>query len=149
MSGYDVAEVTRVDAEIVEAFARFAPAMITSTTPPTAEELQQIVDSDASVLLVARDPARDGRIVGSMSLVLFRVPTGVQAWIEDLAVDEEARGKGVGAALHEVALVRARQAGATRLAHIGQPSRPKAAKLYKRLGYEPGSADVYRYDIGS
>ena len=39
---------------------------------------------------VARDGS--GAIVGSLTLALFRVPTGLRAWIEDVVVDESARG---------------------------------------------------------
>src|ERR1700683_2027097 len=76
-----VSEVTEMTPDLVEAFARLVPQLSSSSPAPDRAELAQIVDSPASVLLVARDP--EGTIVGSLTLALFRVPTGVRAWIED------------------------------------------------------------------
>ena len=56
-------------------------------------------------LLVARDDD-DGRIIGTLTLVLYRVSSGLKGRIEDVIVDESARGQGVGEAL------RARRCGA-------------------------------------
>ena len=85
--------------EIVDAFARLVPQLSSSSPPPTAEELQAIVTSESSVLLLAVDRAAGDRIVGSLTLAWFRIPTGTRAWIEDVVVDGEARGRGVGESL--------------------------------------------------
>ena len=111
----------------------------------TAAELADIVDSAASVLLVARDPEAGGSIVGSLTLVLFRIPTGVRAWIEDVVVDGEARGRGVGAALNLAALDRARAAGAKTVDLTSRPSREAANRLYQRIGFVPRETNVYRH----
>ena len=71
-----VVEIDRVTDELVEAFAHLVPQLSSSSPPPGGPELQEIVDSAASVLLVARDPA--GALVGSLTLALFRVPTGLR-----------------------------------------------------------------------
>ena len=103
----EVADADAVTPEVVEAFARLIPQLSRSNPPPTAEELAAMAGSEASVLLIARDPDRDGEIVGSLTLVMFRIPTGLRAWIEDVVVDESARGRGVGDALNQFALARA------------------------------------------
>jgi ribosomal protein S18 acetylase RimI-like enzyme len=105
--------------------------------------LGQIVDSAASVLFVARDG--DGRIVGSLTLALFRVPTGVRAWIEDVVVDESARGAGAGEALTLAAVERAEAEGARSVDLTSRPSREAANRLYRRLGFEARSTNVYRF----
>ena len=92
-----VSEATEVTAELVEAFERLVPQLSSSSPPPGHAELVEIVGSAASILLVARD--RGGTIVGSLTLAVFRVPTGLRAWIEDVVVDESARGAGAGEAL--------------------------------------------------
>jgi GNAT superfamily N-acetyltransferase len=94
----NVEEVREVSAQLVEAFARLTPQLSRSSPPPGEQELERIVQSDATRLLVAK---LDGAIVGSLTLVLFSIPTGVRAWIEDVVVDEGARGQGIGAALNE------------------------------------------------
>ena len=88
-----ISEAAVVDDELVDAFARLIPQLSRSNPPPDAEALTRIVTSEASTLLLARD--EDGRIVGSMTLAMFEIPTGVRAWIEDVVVDESARGQGV------------------------------------------------------
>ncbi|MCB1017290.1 MAG: GNAT family N-acetyltransferase, partial [Acidimicrobiales bacterium] len=77
-----------------EAFDRLVPQLSSSNPPPTDDGLRHIIESPASILLVARDDA--GRILGSLTLVVFPIPTGIRAWIEDVVVDEAARGRGVG-----------------------------------------------------
>ncbi len=89
-----VEEAVVVTDELVAAFARLVPQLSRSSPVPDEEELAEIVASPATVLLVARDG--DDTIVGSLTLALFRIPTGMRAWIEDVVVDETARGRGSG-----------------------------------------------------
>ena len=90
-----------VDDELVTAFERLIPQLSSSNPPPTASELTDLVSSDASTLFIARV---NGQIVGSLTLAMFRIPTGIRAWIEDVVVDSNARGHGVGEALNMAAL---------------------------------------------
>ena len=98
---------------------------------------------------MARDPDADGRILGSLTLVVFPIPTGIRAWIEDVVVDEAARGRGVGEALNRAALDRARAAGARTVDLTSRPSREAANRLYQRIGFQPRDTNVYRFDFGS
>lgn len=138
-----VEEATSVDDELVDAFARLVPQLSRSAPAPGRGDLEEIVGSPATVLLVARD-ARD-RIVGSLTLVVFRIPTGVRAWIEDVVVDEEERGGGVGAALVAAAIARAGAAGARTVDLTSRPDREAANRLYARLGFATRATNVYRY----
>jgi ribosomal protein S18 acetylase RimI-like enzyme len=134
------AEVTD---ELVDAFARLTPQLSKSAPPPTRAELAEIVSSPATVLFVAREDG--GGIVGTLTLVLFRIPTGLRAWIEDVVVDEAARGQGVGEALNRAALAHAAERGARTVDLTSRPSREAANRLYARLGFEPRDTNVYRY----
>ena len=87
-----VEEVLQVTPELVEAFGRFIPQLSSSSPPADRDELAAIVSSDAGFLFVARDGS--GRIVGTLTLAVFRIPTGVRAWIEDVVVDGAAHGAG-------------------------------------------------------
>ncbi|NNE75260.1 MAG: GNAT family N-acetyltransferase [Acidimicrobiales bacterium] len=129
--------------ELVTAFARLIPQLSSSNPPPTRDELVAIVDSEASDLFIARD--EDGQIVGSLTLAMFLIPTGRRAWIEDVVVDGDARGQGIGALLNEAALDRAREAGAKTVDLTSRPSREAANRLYLRLGFEQRETNVYRY----
>ena len=89
----------------------------------------------------------DGTVLGALTLALFRIPTGLRAWIEDVVVDNAARGRGVGEALNLAALERARQAGATTVDLTSRPSREAANRLYQRLGFQARSTNVYRFTL--
>jgi ribosomal protein S18 acetylase RimI-like enzyme len=133
---------SQVTPELVDAFARLVPQLSKSNAAPTEKELAAIVASRASVLFVAFDD--DDEIVGSLTLVLFRIPTGLRAWIEDVVVDETARGKGVGHRMNEAAIEYARKAGAKTVDLTSRPSREAANRLYQRLGFEQRDTNVYR-----
>ncbi len=135
---------TEVDAKLIDAFERLIPQLSKSNPPPGTEQLQAMIDSDASHILIAEE---DGYVYGSLTLVLFRIPTGVRAWIEDVVVNGEARDKGVGNALNEEALRIAREAGATTVDLTSRPSREAANRLYQRLGFVARETNVYRYDL--
>lgn len=137
-------EVTEVSDELIEAFARLIPQLSSSNPPPDGEFLGRIVGSDASILLAAED---EGAIVGSLTLVVFPIPTGIRAWIEDVVVDSSARGKGVGGALNKHALALAEKLGATTVDLTSRPSREAANRLYQELGFERRETNVYRYNL--
>jgi ribosomal protein S18 acetylase RimI-like enzyme len=128
--------------ELVEALAHLLP-QLSSAPPPDEAELAAIIGS-GSTMFIARI---DGRIVGSLTLVLYRIPTGLKAWIEDVVVDESARGHGVGAALNQAALAEARRHGAKAVSLTSRPSREAANRLYERIGFTRRDTNVYRYDL--
>lgn len=134
-----------VDDELVNAFELLIPQLSRSNPPPSADELRAIIESEASTLLIARDD-QSGKIVGSMTLAMFLIPTGRRAWIEDVVVDGDARGKGVGRLLNERALEIAKEAGAKTVDLTSRPSREAANRLYKRLGFVERETNVYRFD---
>jgi ribosomal protein S18 acetylase RimI-like enzyme len=136
-------EVVRdATSEVTEAMRRLVPQLSTSADPPDEKALQAIVGSEATTLLAAR---ADGKIVGLLALALFPIPTGVRAWIEDVIVDEAARGQGIGETLTREALSLARAAGARTVDLTTRPSREAAGRLYERVGFAARSTRVYRY----
>lgn len=140
-----IARLQHITPEVVEAFARLIPQLTTNHPPPTAAALQALVDSPASILLIARWPDESGPIVGTLTLVLYRVPTGIRARIEDVVVDENVRGRGIGEALVCRALEMARQAGADGVALTSNPRRIAANRLYQRLGFTRWETNLYFY----
>ncbi|MFM8553083.1 MAG: GNAT family N-acetyltransferase [Acidimicrobiales bacterium] len=134
----------RVTDEIVEAFGLLIPQLSSSNPAPTRQQLESMVASPACVLFLARV---DGRIVGSLTLATFPIPTGVRAWIEDVVVDGGARGHGVGEALNRAAIDEARRRGAITVELTSRPSREAANRLYRRLGFVQRETNVYRYSI--
>ena len=134
----------RVDDELVDAFAYLIPQLSSSNPPPSREHLAEMVQSPATLVLVARV---DGRIAGSLTLAMFRIPTGLRAWIEDVVVDGDARGNGVGEALNLRAIEEARKRGAVTVDLTSRPSREAANRLYQRLGFVARDTNVYRFTI--
>jgi ribosomal protein S18 acetylase RimI-like enzyme len=139
-----VAVADTVDDELVDAFERLIPQLSSSSPPPTREHLAAMVDSADTVLFVARV---GGTILGSLTLAFYRIPTGTKAWIEDVVVDDAARGRGVGELLNRVALDEARSRGAKDVSLTSRPSREAANRLYQRIGFEPRTTNVYRYTL--
>jgi ribosomal protein S18 acetylase RimI-like enzyme len=144
-----VVRVTQVSEALISALARLVPQLSSSSPPPTEAELHEIVSSSGSVLLVATDPADDDKIVGTLTLALFRIPTGLRAWIEDVVVDAEYRRMGIGSALTRAALEQARAAGARTVDLTSRPSREAANRLYRQLGFVQRETNVYRYTFES
>lgn len=137
-----IVHAERVDDELVEAFQRLIPQLSSSSPPPGPEHLAAIVASPDTVLFVARV---GGRILGSLTLAFYRIPTGLKAWIEDVVVDDAARGRGVGAELSLAALSEARARGAKDVSLTSRPSREAANRLYQRIGFAARDTNVYRY----
>ncbi len=143
----EIEVVQKVTSDIVEAFGRLLPQLSKSAPPLDADALTAIASAQANSVLVARV---DGEILGTLTLVIFPIPTGIRAWIEDVVVDESARGKEyggkrVGEALTIEALKIANEAGARTVDLTTRPARIAAGKLYERLGFEQRDSRVYRY----
>jgi ribosomal protein S18 acetylase RimI-like enzyme len=138
---------TEVDLDLTAAFARLVPQLSSSSPPPDADQLAELIASPATTLLIARDD--DDQIVGTLTLVLFRIPTGIRAWIEDVVADEAASGQGIGKRLTQEALRIAKDHGAKTVELTSRPSREAANHIYKSLGFEPRETNVYRYELGT
>ncbi|WP_424862859.1 GNAT family N-acetyltransferase [Streptomyces sp. MMS24-I29] len=139
-----VEPVRHPDGETLDSLSALLSQLSRSAKPLTLQSLSAIVASDATTLLVAR---LGDRMVGTLTLAVFPLPTGVRAWIEDVVVDESARGAGVGAALVSAAIDRVREAGARTVDLTSRPSREAANRLYERLGFQRRSTNVYRIEL--
>jgi ribosomal protein S18 acetylase RimI-like enzyme len=140
-----IEETTSVDPALVSALGALLAQLSSSASPLSEQHVREIVDSPATRLLVARDD--DGAVVGSLTLVVFRIPTGVGVWIEDVVVDAAARGRGTGEALMREALRLAEAAGAQAVNLTSRPERAAANRLYQRLGFERRETNVYRLSL--
>jgi ribosomal protein S18 acetylase RimI-like enzyme len=138
----DIEIVSEVGDELVAAFDRLIPQLSSSAPPPGRDDLEAIVGNPNCVLFVARI---DGAIVGSLTLAMYPLPTRLKAWIDDVVVDDAARGHGVATALSRAALDEARRRGAKEVDLTSQPKREAANRLYQRLGFVARDTNVYRY----
>lgn len=146
----EISEVHAVTDELVSAIANLLPQLSRSAPAPDAEDLARLVESPVTHLLIARGGAGhgDGPIVGTLTLAIFAIPTGIRAWIEDVIVDESVRGQGGGEALSLFALDLARAAGARTVELTSRASREAANRLYRRIGFELRDTNIYRYKLG-
>jgi ribosomal protein S18 acetylase RimI-like enzyme len=144
MSAIQVTPVMSASADVLAACHRLIPQLSSSSAPISTQELEEIIESDTTVLFAA---CSNQEIVGLLTLAIFRIPTGVRAWIEDVVVDDKARGKGVGDALNRAALAEAERRGAKTVDLTSRPSREAANRLYQRLGFKQRDTNVYRYDL--
>jgi len=143
-----VRAATEVNDGLVESFSRLIPQLSSSSPAPTSAELLSIIDNPNSVLFIAEVESDNERsVVGSLTLAFYRIPTGLKAWIEDVVVDESARGLGVGEALNLAAIDEARQRGAKNVSLTSRSSREAANRLYQRLGFEPYETNLYRFGL--
>ena len=133
--------------EVLAAVGAHLPQLSPDATPPTAEQLTEIVTAEAITPLVARDDG--GPILGMLTLVVFRIPSELRARIEDVVVDDAARGRGIGEALTREALRRAIAVGARTVELTTSPRREAANRLYQRIGFVRRETNAYHYRVPS
>ena len=141
----DISRVTQVTDELVTAFEKLIP-QLTNRSSPTPDDLAALIESP-SVLLIARLPDQSSPIVGAGTLGVFRTPTGLHAHLEDVVVDQSARGQGIGEALVRQLLGIAREMGLDGVSLTCKPARVAANKLYEKMGFKKWETNVYWYDL--
>jgi ribosomal protein S18 acetylase RimI-like enzyme len=149
-SEVDVSLAEEVTSELVEAFARLLPQLSPNAARLSAAELGEMIRAPGTYLLLARERPSDrqgGTILGTVTLVVFRTPSGVRANIESVVVDGAARGRGIGEALCREAVACAERAGADTVDLTSAPARAAANRLYLRLGFQRRETNVYRHVI--
>jgi ribosomal protein S18 acetylase RimI-like enzyme len=137
--------VTQADAELYDAFQRLVPQLTDNNPPPSLDDLADLVRDASSTLMVARDT--DGKIVGALTLSVYRVPTGIRSIIEDVIVDNAARGQGIGEALMQRAIELAREKGAKNISLTSNPMREAANRLYLRVGFKKRETNAYQMKL--
>lgn len=138
----EIIEITGYSKSVLKALNELLPQLLSSATQLTESALKEIADSNSSHLLMAEE---NGEFFGSLTLAVFSIPTGKRAWIEDVVVSENARGKGIGCLLTEYVIELAASLGAKTVDLTSRPSREAANALYKKAGFLQRETNVYRY----
>jgi len=141
-----IERVTEASDDVVVALRALIPQLSDTADLPTHEGIAEMVARDDTYLLVARDD--EGAVVGSLTLVLYRIPTRLEGTIQDVVVDEAARGRGVGEALTREAQRIGAEAGVGSIRLSSRPHREAANRLYRRLGFERRETNVYVWRPG-
>jgi len=141
-----IERATEASDEVVAALRRLIPQLSETADLPTHAGLADMVARPDTHLLVARDG--DGAIVGSLTLVLYRIPTRLEGVIQDVVVDAAARGRGIGEALTREAQRIGKEEGVGQIRLSSRPEREAANRLYPRLGFERRETNVYVWRPG-
>lgn len=139
-------EEPALDEETVSAFARLLPLLSSTAPVPDRARVARVLGHAANTVFAAR-AAADGRILGLLTLVVVELPTGTQTRIEDVVVDDSARGLGIGRALVQAALRAAADGGARFVELTSAPHRVAARELYRKLGFEQRDTGVFRHAL--
>jgi ribosomal protein S18 acetylase RimI-like enzyme len=142
-----IGKASEVTEELHEALQRLVPQLSPHKIPPTWEELDLLIKSEASTLLVAREPDEKDPIAGVLCLSIYRVPTGLRSIIEDVIVDQNMRRRGIGEALMQKAIDLAREAGAEGVSLTSNQKREAANRLYQSMGFELRQTNPYFYRL--
>ena len=136
--------VKEADPVLLQSLNDLLPQLSKNAQAMKMEDLKQIVDSECSDFLVVK-AADGGSVLGALTLIHFRIPSGIRAWIEDVVVDANARGQGIGKALIQAAIEKSRDLGAKTLDLTSNPDRESAHRLYEGVGFSVRTTKVYRY----
>ena len=142
-----IEKVSEITEEIYTVVKLLVPQLGAHKVIPTWDEMNALVQSEASTLLIVRYPDENSEIVGILTLTVYRVPTGVRSIVEDVVVDEKMRRRGIAEALMRRAIELAGQAGANVLTLSSNPMREAANKLYQSMGFEKRETNSYLYKI--
>jgi ribosomal protein S18 acetylase RimI-like enzyme len=135
---------TEATPELERAMASLMPQLSPALAGPTRGGLEAVLADPASTVLVVRE---NEAIVATATVIVYTTPAHVKARIEDVVVDERARGRGVGEALVLECLSVARKRGA-RIVELQSARRRKVAnRLYPRMGFQLRESNVYRMTL--
>lgn len=136
--------VQEADPMLLRSLNDLLPRLSKNAHAMTMEDLKQIVDSEYSDLLVVRAVA-GGSILGALTLIHFRIPTGIRAWIKDVSVDASARGQGAGKVLIQAAIAKSHDLCARTLDLTSNPDYESAHRLYEGAGFSVRTTKFYRH----
>lgn len=137
--------VREVSDTVIAGINNLIPQLSTTAPQLSDAEVAEFL-AQPNITLFAYTPDDDPeRILGMLTLVMFKIPTGTRAWVEDVVVSEETRGQGAGRQLTEAAVKYANEQGAATIDLTSRPTREAANRLYQRVGFEKRNTNVYRY----
>ncbi|MBQ5726356.1 MAG: GNAT family N-acetyltransferase [Alistipes sp.] len=144
MSDIDIREVTTFDSSLVEPIRSLLRQLTSREIAFSEESLRQIISDKASRLFLLYS---DNTVAGMLTLGIYSAPTGRKAWVEDVVVDSQYRGRGFGQQLVQYAISCVRTLSPVTLMLTSNPQRTEANALYRREGFEQRCTNVYKMDL--
>jgi len=137
-----ITKINEFSPEIYQFVCRLTKELSPNREGPSEADFQAILDSENVHLFVLQDAG--GTMTGTLSVGIYRTPTGCKAWIEDVVVGHEFRGLGYGKLLVEHAIDFIRSSGADTISLTSNSSRIAANQLYQTLGFERYETNLYK-----
>ncbi len=136
---------TEANEELRAAAEVLMPQLSANRPTPTLASTQQFLAHPANTLIIARV---GGAIAGMITVVMVPAIDGkLKATLEDVVVNSDFRGQGVGDALVKACIAKAKELGADQLQLQSNPKREAAWRLYQKHGFEPYGTTVFRYNL--
>jgi len=140
----EIKQLTKVTPEVVQAIDKLIPQLSKYITSPSLDDLEKIIHSGNTILFIAEE---NGIIVGTLAFVTYRIPSGIKSWIEDVVVDSDYRGRGIGRMLTQHAIDYAKKINLDKIDLTSGPFRVEANELYQRMGFKRRETNVYRIEF--
>ena len=140
-----IEEAVEATSGLQRALAHLLPQLNPKLPVPTMERLQAIMADPSVTLFLAKDGEE---AVGTATVIVYTTPFWIKARLDEVVVDESARGKGVGAALVGACLEVARRRGAEVAELQSGVQREAANRLYQRMGFKLRQSNLYRILLG-
>lgn len=140
-------KLNHIDDHLFQSMQDLVAQLSPNAPMPSREDIENIVGAPGCTILVAGSDEEGAQIVGTLTLVIFQVPTGRRARIEDVVVEESVRGQGIGEALVIEALNLVESNGIRSVDLTSNPDRKAANKLYSRLGFILRDTNLFRYEF--
>lgn len=138
-----ITELKVLSREDYQAYCELLPQLSNHVKLPSEQALAEVLRLPHIHVFIAKTD----RLLGALTLVVNQLTTGINVRIEDVVVDQAARGQGLGKKLMQAAIEKATLAGANAINLTSHPSRVAANRLYQSLGFQPRETNVYRYTI--
>ena len=137
-----ITQLISSDASTAESIRTLIEQLTGRESTFSEDDLRNVLQDSASRLFVMRHKEC---IVGMLSLGIYTCPTSRKVWVEDVVIDSELRGKGLGEELVEYAINYVKEHLAPcSLMLTSRPSRIAANELYRKKGFEPRQTNVYK-----
>jgi ribosomal protein S18 acetylase RimI-like enzyme len=140
-----IKEINRFNKRVFENVLKMLPQLSPEAVLPSEEYFKSILTSENSHFFIAE--LDNNQIAGMLTIGVYRTPSGIKVWIEDVVVDESQRGKGFARELMLFAIDYSKKTGAGSASLTSRPTRIEANELYKKMGFIQYATNVYKYHL--